>query len=105
VAYDQSDRTLITGSHGTLRSARPSLSRQQVTLTTESGRASPDLQGTWFDNGFQGAMGELLCAIEDQREPLHSALNNLRTLALVFAAVHSADSGEPVRPGTVRSLA
>ena len=104
VAYDQSDLTLITGSRGTLRSAGPSLSRQQVTLTTESGRASPDLQGTWFDNGFQGAMGELLCAIEDQREPLHSALNNLRTLALVFAAVHSADSGEPVRPGTVRAL-
>jgi len=104
VTYDQSDLTLITGSRGTLRSIGPSLSQQHVTLTTAAGRSSPDLQGTWFDNGFQGAMGELLCAIEEDREPLHSARNNLRTLALVFAALHSADSGQPVRPGTVRAL-
>jgi predicted dehydrogenase len=104
VIYDQSDVTLITGSRGTLRSHGPNLSQQQVTLTTAAGRASPELHGTWFDNGFQGAMGELLCAIEDGREPLHSARNNLRTLAVVYAALHSANTGRPVRPGTVRAV-
>lgn len=104
VTHDQSDVTLITGSRGTLRSTGPSLSEQRLTITTADGQASPDLQGSWFESGFQGALGELLCAIEERREPLHSARNNLRTLALVFAALHSADTGQPVRPGTVRSI-
>ncbi len=105
VAYGQADRTLLAGSHGTLQSIGPSLSQQRVVLTTAAGEASPDLKGTWFENGFQGTMGELLCAVEEKREPLHSARNNLRTLALCFAALHSADTHQPVRPGDVRRLA
>lgn len=104
VTYGQADRTLLAGSRGTLQSLGPSLSHQQVVLTTAQGQAIPALEGTWFDNGFQGTMGELLCAIEEKREPLHSARNNLRTLALCFAALRSADTGQPVRPGTVRRL-
>jgi len=46
----------------------------------------------------------LLCAIEDNREPEHSAADNLESLALCFAAVHSADVHEPVAPGTVRAI-
>jgi hypothetical protein len=49
-------------------------------------------------------MGELLSAIAQQREPGHSARNNLRTLELCFAAVASAERGEPVVPGTVRKV-
>jgi predicted dehydrogenase len=104
VTYGQVDRTLLAGSRGTLQSIGPSLSQQQVVITTAAGEASPDLKGTWFDNGFQGTMGELLCAIEEKREPLNSARDNIRTLALCFAALQSADTHQPVCPGDVRRL-
>jgi len=104
VTFGQVDRTVIAGSLGTLESRGPSLSEQQVLLTTAAGAASPVLQGTWFEGGFQGTLCELLCAIEEKREPENSGRNNLRTLALCFAALHSADTGQPVRPGVVRKL-
>ena len=50
-------------------------------------------------------MGELLAAIEDDREPLNGARGNLDALALVFAAIASSARGVPVAPGEVRSLA
>jgi predicted dehydrogenase len=104
VTFGQADRTVIAGSLGTLESLGPSLSEQRIKLTTAAGTAYPDVNGTWFTNGFQGTMCELLCAIEEKREPRNSARNNLRTLALCFAAVSSANSGTPVQPGTVRTL-
>lgn len=104
VTFGQADRTVIAGSLGTLESVGPSLSEQRVVLTTAAGVASPDLSGTWFENGFQGTMCELLCAIEEKREPSNSARNNLPTLALCFAALSSANCGQPVRPGTIRKL-
>jgi predicted dehydrogenase len=104
VSFGQSDRTLVAGALGTLESNGPSLSHQRVKLTTSAGVAEPDLVGTWFENGFQGTMCELLCAIEENREPRNSARNNLRSLALCFAAMSSANTGQPVRPGTIRRL-
>ncbi len=103
VHFGQEDRTVICGSKGTLRSFGPSLSEQTVTLHTAAGRATPTLEGTWFTHGFQGAMGELLCAIEDNREPSHSARGNLVSLALGFAALASADLGVPQVPGVIRT--
>ncbi len=100
--YGQSDRTLICGSRGTLHAFGPSLSSQQVVLSTPEGECHPELSGTWFTSGFQGAMAELLCAIEEGREPTHSARNNLRTLEFCFAALASAEWQQPVRPGDVR---
>jgi predicted dehydrogenase len=91
--FGQEDRSTIAGSLGTLRSAGPSLTDQRVTLYSAAGVASPALSGSWFPDGFQGAMGELLCAIEDAREPLNNAHENLQSLALGFAAVRSAESG------------
>ena len=41
-------------------------------------------------------MGELLCAIEDEREPLNSARGNLLSLKLCQAALHSVRTGGPV---------
>jgi len=106
VKHGQEDRTVICGSRGTLRSFGPSLSEQAVVLHTAEGEARPVLEGTWFLNGFQGAMAELVCAIEDGREPTHNARDNLASLALCFAALASADSGgQPVVPGTVRGTA
>ena len=57
-----------------------------------------------FPDGFHGTMGELLCAIEEGREPSHSARNNLRSLALCYAAVASAETGQPVEPGRVQGM-
>ncbi|MGH7955707.1 MAG: Gfo/Idh/MocA family protein [Opitutaceae bacterium] len=105
VQLGQEDRTVVCGSHGTLRSFGPSLSEQTVTLHTTAGRAEAALEGTWFTNGFQGAMGELLCAIEENRAPSHNARNNLDSLALCFAALASADTGMPQVPGSVTTFA
>jgi hypothetical protein len=66
--------------------------------------ARPDLQGTWFKEGFRGTMGALLQAVEEGRPPLNSARGNLEALKLVFAAIASSRRGVPVEPGTVRSL-
>ena len=41
-------------------------------------------------------MGELLCAIEDDREPLNSARGNLLSLKLCQAALRSVQTGAPV---------
>lgn len=105
VQLGQEDRTVVCGSQGTLRSFGPSLSEQTVTLHTAAGRATAALEGTWFTHGFQGAMGELLCAIEEDRAPSHSARNNLESLALCFAALASADSASPQVPGTITTAA
>ncbi len=105
VRHGQEDRTVVCGRDGTLRSHGPTLSEQTVTLHRAGGHATPALEGTWFTSGFQGAMGELLCAIEENREPTHSARNNLASLALCFAALASADTGRPQTPGAVRQVA
>jgi hypothetical protein len=58
-----------------------------VTLHTAAGFAVPELRGTWFVQGFHGAMAELLCAIEEGREPINNARTNLRSLALCYDAL------------------
>ena len=73
-------------------------------VCSEAGVAVPSLTGSWFNDGFHGAMGELICAIEDGREPLNGARDNLASLALAFAAIASAHRGVPVKPGDVRRL-
>jgi predicted dehydrogenase len=103
--FGSEDRTVITGSKGTLQSRGPDLSNQQVSLTTAAGIARPQLAGTWFKEGFCGTMSALLKAIEDGTQPLNAARKNLDALALVFAAIASARRGNPVAPGSVRSLA
>lgn len=104
VVHGQQDRTVVAGTKGTLVSTGPSLSEQSVTLHIEEGYAIPALEGTWFREGFQGTMAELLCAIEDGREPLNSARGNLRSLALTFAAVASSHEHAPRTPGDTRFL-
>jgi predicted dehydrogenase len=102
--YGPQDESIVIGTKGTLHSGGVDLQKQMVTLTTEAGKAMPKLEGSWFPNGFHGAMAELLCSIEEKREPIHSARNNLASLALCFAAVASADQRTPVEVGTVRRV-
>ncbi len=103
-AYGPRDTTFIAGSKGSLQSDGPDLGQQTVTLTTAMGIARPALEGTWFNDGFRGAMGELLCAIEDNREPIHSARSNLLPLSMTIAAVQSRISGREIEIGSVRKL-
>ncbi|RIK88159.1 MAG: gfo/Idh/MocA family oxidoreductase [Planctomycetota bacterium] len=98
------DEAYIGGSHGTLRSFGPSVNRQTVELTRDGGDYRPNLVGSWFPDGFHGAMAELLCAIEEKRPPSNNARDNLRSLELSFAAVASAMRHEPIVPGVVRRL-
>jgi predicted dehydrogenase len=103
-AFGHSDQTVIAGSKGVIHSTGPSLTRQQVALFLAAGQSHPRLEGCWFPDGFQGTMGELLCAIEEKREPENSGANNLPSLALAFAAIRSADTGTPVVPGSIRKI-
>jgi predicted dehydrogenase len=99
------DRTIITGTNGTLESVGPHLGQQKLTLTTAAGVSHPPLTGTWFNDGFAGAMGALLQAIEMGSSPIHNARDNLASLELAFAAIASSHRGTPVIPGEIRSLA
>ena len=98
------DRTYVTGSRGTIISSGPNLKQQALTLYTSEGWAVPELEGCWFPDGFHGTMGELLSAVEEDRQPLNSGRDNLQSLALCFAAAASAERHEPVVPGTVRTM-
>jgi predicted dehydrogenase len=98
------DATVITGTKGTLTSDGPDLGQQVVTLTTAEGIARPRLHGTWFNDGFRGAMGALLVAIEDDCEPENGAAENLHSLALAFAAIRSRLTGQEVAVGSATRL-
>ncbi|HEY1860943.1 MAG TPA: Gfo/Idh/MocA family oxidoreductase [Gemmataceae bacterium] len=98
------DESVVIGTKGTIRSSGVDLQQQTLTLTTEAGEAVPKLEGKWFPDGFHGAMAELLCAIEDRREPVNNARDNLASLALCFAALASVDRRHPVEVGTARRM-
>ncbi len=98
------DRTFVVGTLGSISSIGPSHRHQQLTLHTAAGAATPKLEGTWFPDAFRGTMGELLLSIEENRPSSIDAADNLESLALCFTAVASADSCEPVVPGTVRRI-
>jgi predicted dehydrogenase len=51
------------------------------------------LSGTWTPDGFAGTMGELMCAIAENREPYNSARHNLLSLEMTLAACASAEKG------------
>jgi predicted dehydrogenase len=94
--YGARDSTSVIGANGVAFSQGPDLGHQAVELYTEAGVARPLLTGSWFNDGFAGAMGELLCAIEDGREPLNSARGNLSSIKLCQAALRSVGAGAPV---------
>ena len=104
VPFGHEDHTYIAGTQGTIISGGPHLGEQTLTLYTRHGVATPTLEGNWFPDGFHGSMGELLCAIEENREPLNSARENLHSLGLCFAAIASANDGTAKTPGQVRKL-
>jgi predicted dehydrogenase len=98
------ERFSITGSKGTITASGTVCKINEIKLETEDGVATAKLEGEWFNDGFRGTMGELLCAIEEDRQPFNSGRNNLKTLEAVFATIASADSGQVVKAGSHRLL-
>jgi predicted dehydrogenase len=86
--------------HGTRGTLWGSVLTGSDRLVLDQGDASQDLPlaGSWFVDGFAGTMGELLCAIAEDREPENSAAHAAGSVRLVLAAVASAgQDGRPVR--------
>ena len=101
----EQDVTTIVGTKGTLRSRGPGLNDQPIIeIYTDNGSVEVPLQGCWFENGFQGTMGELLCSIEENREPFNSGESTLNSLKLCFAALESANTNKVVAPGAVNTV-
>jgi len=98
------NQTHITGSQGTLRSQGEGLDQQTVTLHRDQAECSPQLTGSWFPDGFDGAMSELIVAIEEGRPPANSGDDNLAVLEICFAAIQSAESDSPVTVGDVQRV-
>jgi predicted dehydrogenase len=98
------ERAFVSGTTGTAFCAGKDNAVSEVTLRTEQGSVTTEVEGTWFPVGFHGTMGELLRSIEEKRQPEINAADNLISLALCFAGVASSVSGQPVVPGSVRKL-
>ena len=86
----------IHGTEGTIRGS-VLLGSDFLELDRDGEVVSIELEGAWYPDGLAGAMGELLSAIADDREPYNSARHNLLSLELTLAACRSADAnGAPV---------
>lgn len=91
--------------HGTEGTLRGSVLLGSDALVLERGGESVRyaLEGQWFPDGFAGAMGELLTAVAEDREPESSASHVLASVRLGMAAAESAGAGgAPVHPQGLR---
>ena len=86
----------IHGTEGTIRGSV--LGADFLDLESQGTFTRHDLEGQWFVDGFAGAMGELMCAVVEGREPYHSAAHNMSSLRLMLAARDSAEQNGAVRP-------
>jgi predicted dehydrogenase len=86
----------IHGTEGTVRGS--TLGNDFVELERDGMVCRYHLEGQWYPDGFAGTMGELLCAIDEEREPYNSASHNLLSLQITLAACRSAkENGQPVK--------
>lgn len=97
--------TGLVGNEGAVVGRGPGLNDRTVTLQQADGAAVPvTIDGAWIAGGFAATMFNLLRAIHVGEEPPHSGRDNLETVALVFAAIESARTGQTIAPGTVQEL-
>ena len=82
----------VHGTTGTLRGS-VLLDSDRLELDDGSTRTAVPLHGAWFVDGFAAAMGELMCAVAEGRQPENSAADAARSVALVLAARASAEQG------------
>ncbi|MFN9718385.1 MAG: Gfo/Idh/MocA family protein [Planctomycetota bacterium] len=64
----------------------------------------PQWNSVWFPDAFIGPMAELLCSLEQCREPAISGRRNLRTMAIVDACYLSASEHRAVAPEEIERL-
>ena len=97
----------IHGAEGTIRGSvlgsGPVPGLERLELERDGTTSSFQLDGTWHTEGFAGALGELVTAIAEDREPFNSARHNLLSLQIMFAACRSAEEGS--RPVTLDEIA
>ena len=62
----------------------------------EDGWNEPKFSRMWFPDAFSATMGELMCAVEERREPTNSGRDNLGTMRAVMAAYRSIDEKRDV---------
>jgi predicted dehydrogenase len=60
------------------------------------------VRGKWFPDAFGASMGEMLSAIAEDREPLTSGEDNLRSLQIAFAAYQSVAEKRAIQPSGMR---
>jgi predicted dehydrogenase len=82
----------VHGTEGTIRGS-VLLGSDFVELERDGVTDHYTLEGAWYPDGFAGALGELVTAIAEDREPFNSARHNLLTLAMTLAACRSAEQG------------
>jgi predicted dehydrogenase len=63
----------------------PTPSTLDYTTTKSKEWIQPRWNEVWFPDAFAGPMAQLMCAIEEDREPEMSGHDNLKTMALVDA--------------------
>ena len=70
-----------------------------IDFTTTASRRwhKPRWKKVWFPDAFVGPMAELLCALEQNRQPTISGTDNLKTMALVEACYRSARKHRAVK--------
>jgi predicted dehydrogenase len=71
------------------------------TTSQSPGWHKPRWDEVWFPDAFAGPMGELLCALEENRPPCISGADNLPTMALVDACYLSARTHRAVSPAEI----
>jgi predicted dehydrogenase len=90
----------VHGTTGTLRGS-VLLDSDRLELDDGSTRTPVELSGAWFVDGFAAAMGELMCAAAEHREPENSAADAAHSVAVVLAGRESAErGGTPVEVAT-----
>jgi predicted dehydrogenase len=91
----------VHGTRGTLRGS-VLLGSDRLEIDDGEERTPVPLSGAWFVDGFAAAMGELMCAVAEDRQPENSATDAARSVALILAASESASrDGAPVDPAEV----
>jgi predicted dehydrogenase len=81
---------MARGTIGWPKYPEPTPSTLAYTTTESNTWHQPRWTQAWFPDAFVGPMAELLCALEEKREPALSGQDNLKTMALVDACYLSA---------------
>ncbi len=81
--------------HGTTGTLRGSVlgGSDRLSLDVDGAVTDLPLRGAWFVDGFAGAMGELMCAVAEGREPENSTVSALGSARVALAARESAERG------------